>query len=166
MDEYEPIKNDGRAKDIAIPNRAADIKDNPEAGFNRASNYIMTLERSSQVISLSKDHFFTVAELEFAAGQPGPPSPKVLCDAALIEPEVLASFAPQMRKSWLGNGMDLSVQCAVWLYVMSNLVPRDVLTKFDPLMLFECEGLRMRKRARLVPSTRNRTSLLEDEEDL
>ena len=46
------------------------------------------------------------------------------------------------------------------------MVLRDVLTEFDPLMLLECEGLRMRKRAGLVASTRNRTSLLEDEEDL
>ena len=67
-------------------------------------------------------HFYTPDELDVAHGWPSPKSEYEGC--SMLSRGQWESWDLKTRRLWPGNGMDLTMQCAFFMFTVSHLVDR------------------------------------------
>lgn len=107
-----------------------DLSQNP-AQRPRCGAWLQTMTRSSHFMSVSRRHFFSRAELDFAMGFPTIQREQNVCFQACNAYPVHKAPWSRYRKI-TGNGMHLASMMSWWLYVCMNCVRRDALQRWAP----------------------------------
>jgi len=109
----------------------ADISQDPEHRL-RCGPWLPALTRSTQLVSLSRSHIYTPNELDFSQGWPSLEMEPCKKYQSCMPVASWSDFAPLDRQHLLGNGMHLFQLSCIWQYVLSNLLLRDDLQRWNP----------------------------------
>ena len=101
---------------------------------NRMNALLPAATKSSQFVSLSKEHIFTQAEMDFAMGWP------VLdgCKYLGLVPKSFQKLTAVEQQRLSGNGMCLQQVFAWIVYVQSHCVRCDMVCRWTPPLLPSC----------------------------
>ena len=115
---------------------------------NRMNALLPAATKSSQFVSLSKEHIFTQLEIDFAMGWP------VLegCKYFGLVPKSFKGLSAAERQRLTGNGMCLQQVFSWILYVQSHCVRRDMVCRWIPPLLPSCyPDVQERQKGQRVP---------------
>lgn len=126
-EEYNSVSNDAKAGVAGC--LVADVSQTSRR--RRAGAWLPSLQRSSQMVSVKKQHIFTANELNFAMGWPM----FTFGDSEFLQklratlPECHEGLSQNESRRLQGNGMMLAQVVSFFLYVMASSVRKDVLLK-------------------------------------
>ena len=133
IERHEMSKRLGLSKATIIDTSQSEYR-------NRENNLLPAATKSASFYSISRDHIFSQAEIDFAMGWPvfeiGTASQRVGYSKVLPAAMQKLSGAAQRRLS--GNGMCLQQVLSWFLYVQAHCLRKDAILKWAPPLLNAC----------------------------